>query len=357
MGFKKKDLSFSLQVCTGDSGVIQSTSCECPRGEDKCSHSAALMIWAIHNLSSTDVECQWKKPKVPSEVKSVEDLFPPARDYKPLTRAPTPEDRKWLLSQFQGRFTGISWLLTPEPETQQELLLHLYAERIIATQKHLGSDGILAAMRMSVEQLLAIQTATVGQKDNPIWHDMRKGRLTASNFGSVLMAKRVTPSLISKLCVKQDLDGVKSIQWGIANETEGIKTFEGDTGLTVRGSGLWLAESGILGASPDGLVGETDIIEVKCPFRWRDHTVDEAVREKSFHLRQEEDGTYRLKEHHRYWHQVQGQLHITGKTTCYFTTWTPKQCVTIRISRDDFWQPNLGILESFYKKYMLPQLV
>ncbi|CAL8300352.1 unnamed protein product [Merluccius merluccius] len=199
-----KDKIYRVVVCTGDSGVINSTSCECPRGEYKCSHSAALMIWAIHNISSTDVECQWKKPNVPSEVKAVEELFP-ARKYKPLTRAVTPDDRKWLLSQFQGTFTGISWLLTPEPETLQEPLLHLSTDCIIATHKHLGSDGILVAMKLSIEQLLAIQTATVGQKDNHLWHALRKGRLTASHFGSALMAKRVTPSLISRLCGSQKL--------------------------------------------------------------------------------------------------------------------------------------------------------
>ena len=81
--------------------------------------------------------------------------------------------------------------------------------------------------------------------------------------------------------------------------------------MKVRWSGLWLADSGILGTSPDGLVGETDIIEVKCPFHWKDHTVEEAVQEKSFYHNQEEGGAYRLKEDHHYWYQVQGQLHIS----------------------------------------------
>lgn len=96
----------------------------------KCSHSAALMILAIHNLSSTYVEYQWKKPDVPSDkVKELEELFPVWR-YKPLTHAATPVDRKWLLSQFHW-FTGISWLLTPEPEIQQEPLFHFSTDCII----------------------------------------------------------------------------------------------------------------------------------------------------------------------------------------------------------------------------------
>ena len=71
---------------------------------------------------------------------------------------------------------------------------------------------------------------------------------------------------------------------------------------------------------------------------------------------QVEDGTYRLKENHRYWHQVQGQLHLAKKTTCYFTTWTLKQCVVTAIVRDESWQANMSILEAFYKDKMLPNL-
>ena len=80
---------------------------------------------------------------------------------------------------------------------------------------------------------MAIQAATVGQTDNKLWHLMRKGRLTASNFGCVLSAKRVTPSLISRVCVGKDLDKGLSIQWGRANEPEGIRVFEEARGLKV----------------------------------------------------------------------------------------------------------------------------
>ncbi|XP_044221459.1 uncharacterized protein LOC122992005 [Thunnus albacares] len=245
-------------------------------------------------------------------------------------------------------------MLTLEPKTQQEPLLHLTTDCIIAPHKHLGSHGILAAMRMSVRQIMAIQTLTVGQKDNHLWHVLRKDRPTASHFGSVLMVKR---PLISKLCGNQDLQGVLALQWDIANKQEWINAFEDATSMKVRGSGSWLADSWVLGASPDGLAGETDIIEVKYPFQWGDHTIEEAVQDKSLYLHQKEGGAFHQKEDHHYWHQEQGQLHMSGKTTYCFTIWTPKQCVIIPISRDDFWQPNVGILESFYKDHMPPQLV
>lgn len=49
---------FSLQIwLTYDKGV-QSTFCDCPRGQWRCHHMAAVMIHAVTNVSCTDRECQ-----------------------------------------------------------------------------------------------------------------------------------------------------------------------------------------------------------------------------------------------------------------------------------------------------------
>ena len=87
---------------------------------------------------------------------------------------------------------------------------------------------------------------TVGQRNNPAQHLARKGRLTASNFGAVLSAKRVTPSLLKTLLGEDDLSGVKAIQWGVNNEAEAIKEFQRQTGLIVKERGIWLDELGVL---------------------------------------------------------------------------------------------------------------
>ena len=46
--------------------------------------------------------------------------------------------------------------------------------------------------------------------------------------------------------------------------------------------GIWLHESGVLGASPDGIVVVPDgtekvLLEVKCPYKHRDQTVMQAA--------------------------------------------------------------------------------
>ena len=53
--------------------------------------------------------------------------------------------------------------------------------------------------------------------------------------------------------------------------------------LPVQESGLWLDLCGTLGASPDGLVGKNEIVEVKCPYTYRNTTVEKAAESKDFY--------------------------------------------------------------------------
>jgi len=45
--------------------------------------------------------------------------------------------------------------------------------------------------------------------------------------------------------------------------------YEELTGKQVTTTGLWVHESGVLGASPDGLVGFDEAVDVKSPYTWR----------------------------------------------------------------------------------------
>ena len=76
----------------------------------------------------------------------------------------------------------------------------------------------------------------------------------------------MTPSLLKRLLGEYDLSRVKAVQWGVNNEAEAVKAFTNLTGKTIQETGLWLDGSGILGASPDGIVDEDSVLEAKCPF-------------------------------------------------------------------------------------------
>ena len=79
---------------------ISSSTCGCPRGEDRCHHRAALLLYAKDNLSKTDVACNWVKRKEPQQVLSVNDMYP---DNSPATlnREVNSGDRQWFLEQLK----------------------------------------------------------------------------------------------------------------------------------------------------------------------------------------------------------------------------------------------------------------
>lgn len=67
------------------------------------------------------------------------------------------------------------------------------------------------------------------------------------------------------------------MQWGVNNEQEALKAFTLLTGKTVQETGTWLDASGILGASPDGIVDHATVQEAKCPYTERNLTIEEAI--------------------------------------------------------------------------------
>ncbi|CAH3114999.1 unnamed protein product [Pocillopora meandrina] len=70
---------YKVTIYLDEQHEIKLSDCECPRGAFKCSHAAALFIHGIHNLSRTDVECQWRKriSNTSLSAQAVTEMFPP----------------------------------------------------------------------------------------------------------------------------------------------------------------------------------------------------------------------------------------------------------------------------------------
>ena len=76
---------------------------------------------------------------------------------------------------------------------------------------------------------------------------------------------------------------LQAVSWGISNEDGAIKQFCNERGKSVEKCGVWLDETGLLGASPDGIVNDENVIlEVKCPFPIRGEFVLSGVSKFSF---------------------------------------------------------------------------
>lgn len=79
-----------------------------------------------------------------------------------------------------------------------------------------------------------------------------------------------------------------------------------------------------MAASPDGLINEDSILEIKCPSSIKEYTPQEAVTLKKLKYMVDNKGKLVLKKTDNYYYQVQGQLNIAEKKYCYFVVWSPK---------------------------------
>ena len=136
--------------------------------------------------------------------------------------------------------------------------------------------------------------------------------------------------------------------WGQMHENVAFDAYIKETGNHVEKTGLHLFECGFLGSSPDGIIitpsGAKGVLEIKCPHKYRDVTVDQMVKtvfatsnkkeKKDFFLKS--DGS--MYEKHPYWHQIQAEMLATGVQWADLAIWTLKDLKIIHVLKDEQWK-------------------
>ncbi|KAE8747068.1 hypothetical protein FOCC_FOCC006206 [Frankliniella occidentalis] len=236
-------------------------------------------------------------------------------------------------------------------------LEHQYAKES-PTIAFLKSMNLFA---VSQEKIDFIEKKTRGQSENRLWAEYKRGHLSASLFGNIVTAmKNCEESAVLSLCDRILYPRTiysKAVKHGILNEEKAIAKFkEVHPGSVATECGFFISkEKPHLGATPDRLLGEHALIEVKCPYSARDkliniHTVD--------YLIADENGKLKLSEDHAYMYQIQGQLYCTGRQFCDLFVYTFVDHCTISVVRDDrFIENMLQIIDKFYEEHFLPFLL
>lgn len=170
------------------------------------------------------------------------------------------------------------------------------------------------------------------------WINCRIGKLTASNAQSIAkngagLKTYVTEILAEKYSTaEREKYTNEDLERGKELEETARSLYELQTGNTVKQVGFCELDE-YVGASPDGLVGEDGLIEVKCP-NDKNHFTN-VVTEKI-------DTKYQ-------W-QIQMQLLVTGREWCDFVSFNPnftKDLLIIRVVKDEKMQERLLVgLES-----------
>ncbi|CAJ1057874.1 uncharacterized protein LOC114552703 [Xyrichtys novacula] len=330
---------------------------------------AALLIWVEKNVSRTDVECVWKRAKTPKSddilAKRV-SVMTPSTSQAGIKTPVTQEVKDWTVSSLSqlGRFTGMWWILSPE--TAQTPPIKTW-DGLVACPGFTEAEDkalyVLSSLAVTDAEKQQIERDTVFQAKNDLWMAYRKRRITASNFGLVLAAvkrKRYPPSLFKTLLGQYNFkEASKAGDWGITHEPQAKQEYTEKTGDVVQERGVFLSNSGLLGGSPDGTVSDECIIEVKCPWSTKNMTVRQAAAEKRDFFLQLDAATdsLTLKQTHHYWHQIQGNLHLTGASTCHLVVWTLADLVLVPVVKDPTWARNIDILETFYRDCFLPKIL
>jgi putative phage-type endonuclease len=151
------------------------------------------------------------------------------------------------------------------------------------------------------------------------WHALRLGHVTASNVADVMAKgksgeaesrRKYKLKLIAERLTgqKQDSFTNSAMEWGVEQEPYARMAYEVAAEVLVDKTGFWHHPSiEWVGVSPDGLVGEDGLVEIKCP-------------NTTTHL----DYIYDDKVPAKYFKQIQCQLWATGRKWCDFVSFDPR---------------------------------
>lgn len=182
------------------------------------------------------------------------------------------------------------------------------------------------------------------QKMQPVkltdWQRARLGKITASKFGIV---KRLKTGEWSETALSylydllgehltgepsQTFVGNDATEWGNLYEREALEAYTKRTGRKVKQVNNFMqhSEMKLVGGTPDGLVGEKGIIEVKCPFTFKNHLRTVITRTVP----------------DEYKAQVHGHLWLSGRQWCDFVSFDPRiptkhrhaRLVIVRVTRN-----------------------
>lgn len=194
---------------------------------------------------------------------------------------------------------------------------------------------------------------TVHQSHSDEWKSERWLRITASTCseaykaGESVLENSSNASYSCKKFIEKyiwKLDGetpqTSWMKYGLDSEPHAIKKYEEQTGLPVSPTGLWVNPAfPFIACSPDGLVGDDGLLEIKSLKIFSEHTIDQVVTDNNRELVSKDtlkrqcfvvnDNKCTLKQSHSYYYQIQCQLLVTERKFCDFVLYSKNGPVSV----------------------------
>ena len=273
--------------------------------------------------------CQWKPPRkrkestmAMAEAPFVKHVYGRERkrtlqaledfDPRPVTFRGTACDRlPSLLEKIRGEHLCVS-LLFDEHYRHWDSSTPSESDPVLPDVRALREtvEALKTSLAMSEEAIRKLERDTKQQRNSTLWHDVRRYRVTASLFGAVLHRKSDTPpnSLVLRILQPKQFKSAAT-EWGVEHEPVALQQYithqhaHGHLDLTVAECGFYVCQTHpYLGASPDGAVYDPSctsspfgFVEIKCPYKHRGITPEEACSVSGFCCSLEDDGKVSLK--------------------------------------------------------------
>ena len=258
--------------------------------------------------------------------------------------------------------------ITSESDTEQEECIQTTSTpniEMLTTPEEFYEKNVV----LTKDKAVSLELETRGQSKTNSWFLARRIRVTASVAKNIAARRSEDYSPLVRRQLSCQFRGNKATRYGQHNEKAALDCFVQSLTLSKLNAIIEVKECGLvvdsseswLGASPDAFItvdGEKCLVEIKCPYAARDMTVEDAVEKvKSFCLSKTETNGITLQSSHKYYYQIQVQLHVCKLNKCYFVVWTPKNmyCTTICID-SDFLKNIIPKLRKYYFQELLPAL-
>lgn len=128
-----------------------------------------------------------------------------------------------------------------------------------------------------------LEEVTRGQASCERWRYERNKRIPSSFFKEVAGRRLTTlcANLVKRILYRDNVS-TKAMEYGKAHESAVIKIYEQEKSVKVKRCGLFIdPQHPFLCTSPDGLIGEDGLLEIKCPFSAKtSNSLKEVVEEK-----------------------------------------------------------------------------
>lgn len=226
------------------------------------------------SASPTEIECYWRKPALSNVGTSKKFITANEMTKSAKLQQNNSIDTSTFLDQVIQQATirqldsQLSrYTLDVQERRYESLSIYQLMFNFCIEEDSQSVEDFITYAKEKISQDLCkeAEKKTKNQKDDTLWHELRFGRITASNVYEASRCQTPDGNLIHRIIGAAKVYNTIQMQRGRKLEELVIAEIQKKLKLKIEKSGLLLLPSlPMLGASPDG-IGLDYIVEIKCP--------------------------------------------------------------------------------------------